>query len=124
VNKDDVVRFKGSNTTYATNKNTYSGFEGGSASIDIEGNIMSLLYGDDFASNSALTNSTYQFCSIFKKALVVSAENLILPATTLKNYCYRAMFSWCTTLEKAPFLPATTLAQGCYWYMFEQCAIT
>lgn len=56
--------------------------------------------------------------------LVESAENLVLPATTLKNYCYRALFSWCTTLSKAPALPATTLAQGCYWYMFEQCAIT
>jgi len=84
---------------------------------------MSLLYGDGFASNTALTNSTYIFCSLFKKSPVVSAKNLILPATTLKNYCYRALFSWCTTLVAAPDLPATTLATGCYWYMFEQCAI-
>ena len=124
VNAGDTVKFRSSsNTTYATSKSAYSGFEGGTAEIDIEGNIMSLLYGDGFASNTALTNSTYQFCSIFKKALVVSAKNLILPATTMKNYCYRAMFSWCTTLVSPPALPATTLAQGCYWYMFEQCAI-
>jgi hypothetical protein len=71
---------------------------------------MSLLYGDGFASNTALTNSTYQFCSLFKKALVISARNLILPATTMKQYCYRAMFSWCTTLAYPPELPATTLA--------------
>ena len=123
VSAGDVVRFKGSNATYATSKSAYSGFEGGTATYDIEGNIMSLLYGDDFASNTALTNSTYQFCSIFKKAPVVSAKNLVLPATTLKGYCYRAMFSYATTLEEAPELPATTLAQGCYWYMFEQCSI-
>ena len=123
VAKDDVVRFRGSNTAYATSKSAYSGFEGGTASFDVEGNIMSLLYGDGFASNTALTNSTYQFCSLFKKALVVSAKNLVLPATTLKNYCYRALFSWCTTLVMPPALPATTLASGCYWYMFEQCAI-
>lgn len=124
VEANDVVRFKGSNTTYATDRNKYSGFEGGTATFDIEGNIHSLLHGDDFANNNSLTNSTYQFCSLFKKAPVVSAENLVLPATTLKDYCYRALFSWCETLEEAPALPATTLATGCYWYMFEQCAIS
>lgn len=124
VYEDDVVEFKGANETYATSKSAYSGFEGGTATFDIEGNIHSLLYGDDFANNTALTNSTYQFCSLFKKAPVISAENLVLPATTLKDYCYRALFSWCETLEEAPALPATTLATGCYWYMFEQCAIS
>ena len=124
VYEDDVVEFKGANETYATSKSAYSGFEGGTATFDIEGNIHSLLYGDDFANNTALTNSTYQFCSLFKKAPVISAENLVLPATTLKDYCYRALFSWCTTLTTPPVLPATTLATGCYWYMFEQCAIS
>ncbi len=124
VVKDDLVRFRGTNTAYATSKSAYSGFEGGTATYDIEGNIMSLLYGDNFAESTTLPDSTYTFCSLFKKAPVISAENLVLPATTLKNYCYRALFSYCTTLTKAPALPATTLATGCYWYMFEQCAIT
>ena len=124
VNEYDVVEFKGSHTAYATSKSAYSGFEGGTATFNIEGNIHSLLYGDDFVGNNSLTNTTYQFCSIFKNALVISAENLILPATELKNDCYRAMFSMCTTLEKAPALPATTLATECYWYMFECCGIT
>ena len=93
---------------------------------------MSLLYGDGFASNTVLTNSTYQFCSLFKKSLVVSARNLVLPATTMTNDCYRAMFSWCTTLwymfeqcgiMKAPELPATTLMASCYGHMFEGCAL-
>lgn len=77
------MRFRGNNTTYATSKSTYSGFEGGTATFDIEGNIMSLLYGDGFESSTQLTNSTYQFCSIFKKAQVISAKNLILPAMTM-----------------------------------------
>ena len=125
VVQGDLVRFRGSNTTYATDKNTYSGFEGGTATYDIEGNVMSLLYGDNFAERTTfLDGSSYNFCSLFKKAPVISAENLVLPATTLKDYCYRALFSWCSTLTKAPELPATMLATGCYWYMFEQCAIT
>lgn len=59
VSANDKVRFRGNNTTYATSKSAYSGFEGGTASIDIEGNIMSLLYGDGFESSSQLTNTTY-----------------------------------------------------------------
>lgn len=100
VQTGDVVRFRGNNTTYATSKSAYSGFGGesdlgsGAAKYDIEGNIMSLLYGDGFATNTALTNSTYQFCSLFKRTPVQSAKNLVLPATTLKNYCYRALFSY------------------------------
>ena len=123
VSTYDIVRFRGINNTYAGSKANYDSFEGSTAIFDIEGNIMSLIYGDEFSGSTALT-STYNFCSIFKKTNVVSAENLILPSTTLTNYCYRAMFSLCTTLTKAPALPAMTLATGCYWYMFEQCAIT
>ena len=123
VSTGDVIRFKGTNTSYAKDKSNYSGFEGGTAAFDIEGNIMSLVYGDNFENNTGLTG-TYNFCSIFKLANCYSAENLILPATTLNNYCYRAMFSKCSNLAIAPALPATTLAQGCYWYMFEECAFT
>lgn len=123
VNVDDVVRFRGTNNTYAGSKSNYSGFEGSTANFDIEGNIMSLIYGDNFANQSTMSG-TYNFCSIFKKATVVSAENLVLPTTTLTNYCYRAMFSLCPVIVTAPALPATSLAQGCYWYMFEGCGIT
>ena len=120
----DLVRLRGTNTVYATSTSKYSGFEGGTATYDIEGNIMSLLYGDNFSERTTLPDVDYIFCSLFKKAPVVSAENLILPATTLRTYCYRALFNYCTTLTNAPALPATTLAKGCYMNMFEQCAIT
>ena len=127
VEQGDKVRFKGTNSRYASDKSNYSGFDSSgltnAAQCDIEGNIMSLVYGDNFSGETAMTG-TYNFCSIFKASKVVSAENLVLPSTTLTQYCYRAMFSWCTSLIKAPQLPATTLAQGCYWYLFEYCALT
>jgi hypothetical protein len=44
-----------------------------------------------------------------------------LPATTLADYCYSNMFRGCTSLTTAPELPATTLAEGCYEYMFAGC---
>ena len=53
---------------------------------------------------------------------LVSAENLILPATTLATDCYWAMFQDCYSLTTAPELPATTLANGCYSGMFLGCS--
>ena len=136
VSQGDTIRFRGTNAVYCNaNKSQYSGFglgESGTngdyvsnaASFNVEGNIMSLIYGDNFINQTSFPSGTYNFCSLFKKAKVVSAENLILPVTILTEACYRAMFSWCTYLTVAPQLPATTLAKYCYWYMFEQCAIT
>ena len=136
VSQGDTIRFRGNNTTYCNaNKEQYSGFGLGqagangdyvsnAASFNVEGNVMSLIYGDNFINQTSFPSGTYNLCSLFKKAKVVSAENLILPATTLTQYCYRAMFSWATYLTKAPALPATNLVKGVYWYMFESCAIT
>ena len=132
VSAGDIVRFRGTNQTYAKDKSNYSGFGNGqasssyynnAASFNIEGNIMSLIYGDNFIGQTTFNGSTYNFCSIFKKAKCISAENLILPAMTLTQYCYRAMFSLCGYLSVPPQLPAITLTTGVYWYMFEKCAI-
>ena len=51
-----------------------------------------------------------------------AATALILPATTLTNYCYDSMFSYCTSLTSAPVLPATKLAGLCYKHMFRDCS--
>ena len=88
--------------------------------INVEGNIMSLIYGDNFANQTTLTIVS-QLANIFKAAPIVSAQNLILPATTLTTGCYTSMFQGCTSLTAAPALPATALANHCYWDMFSQC---
>ena len=136
VSQGDNIRFRGNNAQYCNgNKSQYSGFglgESGTngdyvsnaASFNVEGNVMSLIYGDNFINQTSFPSGTYNLCSLFKKAKVVSAENLILPVTSLTEACYRAMFSWATNLTKAPALPALTLAKYCYWYMFESTAIT
>ena len=123
VTAGDKVLIKGENSQYATSKANYSGFDGGTATYNIEGNIMSLISGDSFTQATAFTD-TYVFCSLFKNSKAVSAKNLVLPVMTLTDDCYRAMFSFATLLEEAPELPATTLATECYWYMFESCPIT
>ena len=108
----------------------------GSGSFDIEGNLMSLYYGDDFAGKTVMpednhptilfgyyaksaTGDTYT-PSTWTPAKVVNAKNLILPATSL-GVGYRLMFQGCSTLITAPKLPATSLVGSCYEYMFRGC---
>ena len=121
VNSGDKVQFRGNNAQYATNSFAYNSFTGSTASFEVEGNIMSLIYGDDFKNNSTIS-SAYTFTRLFRGCTkLVSAENLVLPATTLANYCYQYMFQICRSLTTAPKLPATTLKMECYEYMFDSC---
>ena len=89
----------------------------------VYGNIMSLLYGDGFASQTAFPdNSSHTFYGLFRSCnRLVSAANLVLPAITLASDCYRCMFQYCTSLTWIPTLPATTLAEYCYRNMFYGC---
>ena len=88
----------------------------------VSGNIMSLLYGDDFIDKKELKSSS-SFSHLFKQDKNLSdASNLILPATTLTPWCYSDMFWFCQSLSKAPELPATTLEKYCYDSMFYYCS--
>ena len=89
--------------------------------FNAEGNIMSLLYGNDFKDKKTI-ESERCFAYTFKETNIVSAKNLILPATTLTDTCYGGMFYYCTSLIEAPELPATTLATWCYYGMFDGCS--
>ena len=121
VYSGDKIQFRGNNTQYATSSSEYNSFSGSTASFGLEGNIMSLIYGDDFK-NKLTISSDSTFASLFRDCTkLVSAENLILPATTLAEYCYSSMFDRCTSLTTAPELPATTLENYCYECMFDRC---
>ena len=87
--------------------------------FNVEGNIMSLMYDDNFIGQTTLTCKPIALFS--GCTTLISAENLILPSTTLPNNAYYSMFSGCTSLTTPPELPATTLAQRCYQSMFENC---
>ncbi len=94
-----------------------------SADCYVYGNIMSLLDETEFATNKVLTaENTFRYLFDGNNLLKNHPTyNLVLPATTLKDYCYNAMFYNCTSLTRAPELPATTLAEGCYQVMFYGC---
>lgn len=90
----------------------------------VEGNIMSIIYDDDFVGQTVLPFGSGENDAPFQGfgAMIADAKNLRLPATTLTPYCYRDMFSNSSSLMAAPsILPATTLAEGCYAYMFQYC---
>ena len=94
----------------------------------VYGNIMSLVGGDDFARIRKVKEFafTYFFSDIngnlnWSWVLSKDDNDLILPATTLAEYCYQYMFYNCTGLTTAPELPATTLAGHCYESMFSYC---
>ena len=125
VSNGDKVMWK-SNFPSATYRG--NGYFKSTAQFDVQGNIMSLVYGDDFKGKIDLSGKNYVFGRLFYDVngttyltTLVNAENLVLPATTLATSCYSEMFRNCTSLTQAPELPATTLVGSCYSSMFYHC---
>ena len=149
INNGDKIMFKASGVSI--NNNIGIGTIRPSAAAHVEGNIMSLLYGDNFIEQTVIPRN-FNLRNLFSAATnITSAENLVIPATTVKKQCYSQMFqgctnlvtapkvigssamTWsgdycwsdmfhgCTSLVNAPQLPATTLGTQCYWFMFEGC---
>ena len=127
VNEGDKIMWKGTATQTGYNdKDDYGDYVGSFFSSDCEfdaqGNVMSLLYGDDFKGKTTLVHEG-QFVRLFSDydekntCKIVNAENLSLLATTLATGCYTYMFYGCTSLTTAPELPATTLEEYCYAYI-------
>ncbi len=88
---------------------------------NLGGNIMSLLYGDNFV-DAVYIEKTYSFHRLFyQQTSIIDAGSLVLPATILKSFCYSYMFYSCTSLVNAPALPARSLASYCYQNMFYRC---
>ena len=121
VSSGDKLQFRGNNAQYGNSYSRCNSFSGSTALFEVEGNIMSLIYGDNFK-NKLTISSGYTFASLFKGCTnLVSAKNLVLPATTLAESCYSNMFNSCTSLTTAPELPARTLKDKCYQNMFRNC---
>ena len=97
---------------------------------EVEGNIMSLINGHNFISNSEFSYNDsdgypsyeplrYKFHECTN---LINAQNLVLPANVLHIDCYEYMFTGCTKLISAPKeLPAKVLASYCYAHMFSGC---
>ena len=118
----DKVLVKGNNSAYGNNVSWYNHF-GGTAKVELRGNIMSLTYGDNFEDKTSYSAS-FAICGLFYSYTnLVSAKKLVLPATTLKDRCYLNLFRSCTALKEPPaVLPATVCKDLCYQGMFQDCS--
>ena len=123
VSKGEDVYLKGVARQLYESGDDSSVYIDSSANISASGNIMSLLYGDEFKGKTSFpTGSQRNFAYLFSyNEHLFNAENLILPATELVGGCYDNMFSGCTFLDTAPTLPATKLVERCYSMMFYSC---
>ena len=89
---------------------------------NLEGNCMSLLFGDDTVNNYSLSGKDYAFYNLFKNCTtIIQVSETFLPATTLCYGCYWQMFYSCTSLTTTPKLPVTKLSASCYEGMFQNC---
>ena len=125
ITKGNKVLWKGEGYTYCdTNTPVTSSMFSSTGRFNVSGNIMSLLYLDNFVGQTSFASGTVNnFTSLFHNAdKLISAANLVLPATTMTRLCYGDMFNGCRSLTTAPELPATTLATGCYNSMFSGCS--
>lgn len=118
-----AIRAKTTNQRMASGWSTgAANYFSGSGALKISGNINSLLNRNPEQVSSL---PYYAFASLFSTQSSSDsfrdASELILPATSLGNYCYCRMFYYSTGLEKSPYLPATTLANNCYDHMFYGC---
>ena len=121
INSGQKISFKMTNSTISTDYGGIGTFNVNKA-FNVEGNIMSLLYGDNFDGQINLSRNPHVFYQLFYNCTTLkNAENLILPATTLATWCYSRMFYGCTSLTSAPELPATKLEGYCYGMMFRKC---
>ena len=120
----DKVYLKGYNDAYSDGERhtTISS----SGNIYAYGNVMSLINRDTFGESNTLSGA-HTFEQLFynnKHLFSHESRDLILPATTLTESCYRCMFALCENFSSAPELPAITLAERCYDSMFWDCALT
>lgn len=117
----DTLRFLGDNERYGTADGWPANrFANSTAEFNARGNIMSLVDSENF--DTLTTVSPNAFNGLFRNARTLKdASGLVLPATTLAQFCYQQMFNNCTSLTSAPALPATTLADRCYNIMFYNC---
>lgn len=87
---------------------------------NVGGNINTLLnYNEEILD---ISDKRSCFRRLFIGAKIVDASKLVMPATTLSQYCYADFFSGNSTLIAPPELPAVNLAEYCYYNFFYRCS--
>ena len=124
ISAGQTVQLRGNNTAYSSDGTTANSMRiAGDKDYYVYGNVMSLVNSNDFSTLTTLTGN-YAFARLFLNDAHLrnhATKELVLPATTLTDYCYYFMFYGCKGMTTAPALPATTMAPYCYSNMFGFC---
>ena len=133
LKKGDIVSFKGTNSTYYGGE--YSPSIACSNPCYVYGNMMSMVDATNFVSLTTLPEGSDTFRGFFMyntdspdeqnshlNLINHPTKDLLLPATTLRDGCYKSMFAGCQKLTRAPVLPAAMLVANCYAFMFDGCS--
>ena len=126
VSVGDVVELKATRTTVQTNfDNMAQGFSinkndnAYNGRFKAYGNVLSMLYGDDFTSASSVSANAFK--KMFFLTYITDASGLYMPDFELSDNCCELMFHQCRQLKKAPSLPSTKMGENCYLNMFSGC---
>lgn len=130
VTANDVIEWKGNGIRLCGGGNyTAASKFGGTVQFNVYGNVMSMLWGDDFIGQIQFPNTTHERVmeGLFYQSSVVDASGLVLPATHLSNtHTYMGMFSDCTSLVYPPAeLPepeSSVILNFTYISMFNNCS--
>lgn len=121
INRNERIYLRGSNMISNGEEQgigqIYMGYNG----VNIGGNIMSLLFGDDdFDNIFDISEYDYAFYKLFENETILKIYEGLLPATELSEYCYYEMFSKCRHINDIPrnLLPALKVKKGSYKNMF------
>lgn len=124
LNTNESVEIKGygTGTSYGDNV-TYCSTFNSTKKFKVSGNIMSLLYEDDYVNKTTITGY-YAFNRLFVDcSTLYSIKDLVLPATSLSLGCYNWMFVRCSNLVYCvKQLPAVNVAELAYNSMFYACS--
>lgn len=118
----DRVYFRGNNASYGTSDDEYTNISC-TGNAYVYGNVMSLINSQSFETLTSLTGERAFACLFRNNGKIQNhpSREILLPATTLSNQCYRLLFDGCTGLTSAPELPAMTIPFAGYKFMFRGC---
>lgn len=88
VNAGDKVLWK---AQFVSNSAGSGSFSGSTATYDIEGNILSLIYGDNFRGQTTFRENS-GLINMFMNTKCIDASNLILAPENMTNGSYAQMF--------------------------------
>lgn len=112
--RGEKVSFRGTNATTGSGGSNYMNINCNGPCY-VYGNVMSLLSKDNYATMTELPYD-HTFQNLFMgNSNITHAENkdLVLPATTLTQYCYYQMFSGCTNMNYVKCLATDISVKNC-----------